>query len=211
MPATDLKKTHKALFLPPRDPVLVDVPTFMFAMVDGVGDPNGPGFADALQALYSVSYTLKFQIKKEAPELDYSVMPLEGLWWTADGLPDPAAGPVELDKEAFLWTAMIMQPEAVTDERLERALAEILRKKGDEAPAALARLRLEPYPEGLSAQVMHYGSYADEGPTITRLHQFIAAEGCEPCGRHHEIYLGDPRRCAPERLRTVVRQPVRRV
>jgi hypothetical protein len=209
MPATDLKKTHKALFSPPREPVAVDVPGFALAMVDGSGDPNGPGFAEALQALYSISYTLKFLIKKEAPELDYSVMPLEGLWWTAGGLPDPLSGPVELDKDTFVWTAMIMQPEAVTGERLERAVAELLRKKGDDAPVALARLRLETFVEGPSAQVMHVGPYADEGPTIARLHEFIAAQGCEPHGRHHEIYLGDPRRCAPEKLRTVLRQPMR--
>jgi hypothetical protein len=208
MASVDLKKTHKTLFSPPREPVMVDVPELAFLMVDGSGDPNGPGFGDAIQALYGASYTLKFQVKKEAPELDYGVAPLEGLWWVPGGLSDPRNGDVVIDKEKFEWTAMIMQPEVVTGERLERAVAELLRKKGNDAPAALARVRLERFAEGRSAQVMHFGPYADEGPTIQRLHEFIAERGCRPHGRHHEIYLGDPRRCAPEKLRTVVRQPV---
>ena len=208
MSATDLKKMNKTLFSPPREPVLVEVPEFTFLMVDGKGNPNGPVFADAIQALYSASYTLKFQIKKEAPELDYGVMPLEGLWSVDGGMNDPHDGEVEIDKDAFEWTAMIMQPPAVTAERLERALAELQRKKGDDVPAALAGLRLERFAEGQSAQVMYIGPYADEGPTISRLHTFIADQGYTPRGRHHEIYLGDPRRSAPEKLRTILRQPV---
>ena len=208
MSAADLKKMNKALFSPPREPVLVEVPEFAFLMVDGKGNPNGPVFADAIQALYSASYTLKFQIKKEAPELDYGVMPLEGLWSVAGVMGDPRDGAVSIDKDAFVWKAMIMQPEAVTAARLERAVAELRRKKGNDVPAALAGLRLERFAEGQSAQVMYVGPYADEGPVIARLHTFIADQGCEPRGQHHEIYLGDPRRCAPEKLRTVLRQPV---
>ena len=208
MSATDLKKMNKTLFSPPREPVLVDVPEFAFLMVDGKGNPNGTAFADAIQALYSASYTLKFQIKKEAPELDYSVMPLEGLWSMAGVMGDPRDGKVVIDKDAFEWTAMIMQPPAVTDERLEHAVAELRRKKGDDVPAALTGLRLERFTEGQSAQVMYIGPYADEGPVISRLHVFIADQGYMPRGRHHEIYLGDPRRSAPEKLRTILRQPI---
>ena len=208
MSATDLKKMNKTLFSPPREPVLVEVPEFTFLMVDGKGNPNGPVFADAIQALYSASYTLKFQIKKEAPELDYGVMPLEGLWSVDGGMNDPHDGEVEIDKDAFEWTAMIMQPPAATAERLERAVVELRRKKGDDVSAALAGLRLERFAEGQSAQVMYIGPYADEPATLDRMHAFARECGYTLRNNHHEIYLGNPLRADPAKLKTILRHPV---
>lgn len=203
MPATkvDLKREHRDLYAAPREPVLVDVPELAFLMVDGRGDPNtAPEYTQAIEALYSVAYTLKFTLKRAAEPFDYTVMPLEGLWWAPD-MASFAAG----DRSKWEWTAMIAQPDAVTAELVERAVEQASAKKP--LPAA-ARLRLERFDEGRSAQVMHVGPYSAEGPTIERLHAFIAEHGLALRGKHHEIYLGDPRRTAPERLKTIIRQPV---
>ena len=182
---------------------LLDVPSMPFLMIDGSGDPNSSqDYQDAIQALYSVSYTLKFGLKKSGgPE--FRVMPLESLWWSdASGSLDP-----ETPKTAWSWTAMIRQPDFATDTTIEDAK----RQAGARRPLpALARMRFERFEEGLSAQVMHIGPYSAERPTIEMLHAFIAEQDCEFAGKHHEIYLGDPRRAAPEKLKTVVRQPVRR-
>jgi hypothetical protein len=199
-PKVDLKKELKHLFAPPTHPVMVDVPDMSFLMIDGEGDPNvSQEYRDAIQALFSVSYGSKFALKREAG-LDYTVMPLEGLWWPGEG----TAFSLE-EKGAWRWTAMIVQPPEVTTELVQRVTAEAWRKH---QLRALWKLRLEALHEGLAAQIMHIGPYAAERPTIERLHAFIEAEGYVPRGKHHEIYMGDPRRTAPERLKTVIRQPV---
>ena len=199
----DYKKDLKHLYLPTaKHFTVVDVPAMNFLMVDGHGDPNtSADFQEACNALYGMAYTLKFVLKPHG--IAFTVPPLEGLWWT----PDMADFSVT-DKSAWDWTVMIMQPEPVTGEWVEKARAELARKK---KPPALPHLRFEPYHEGLSAQIMYFGSYANEGSTIARLHQFIRDNGYALNGKHHEIYLGDPRRTAPEKLKTVIRQPIRRV
>jgi len=197
----DFKREYKELYRAGRDPAMVDVPEFAFLMVDGHGDPNTAiEYSQAIEALYSVSYTLKFAIKRAPEGFDYGVMPLEGLWWVPD-----MADFTTKEKSAWDWTAMIMQPDEVTQGLLEDALAGATAKKS--LPAA-AKLRLERFHEGPAAQVMHIGPYSAEGPTIERLHAFIAESGRSLRGKHHEIYLGDPRRSAPEKLKTVIRQPV---
>jgi hypothetical protein len=201
----DLTKELKHLYFPsPKAPVMVEVPVLNYLMIDGHGDPNtSPVYQAAVEALYTLSYTLKFAIKK-AEATDYAVMPLEGLWWVED-----MAQFTTTDKSAWDWTMMIVQPEPVTAEWVERARAEAIKKKGPgETAQAVSRIRFEPYAEGRAAQIMHLGPYSAEGPTVARLHAFIAQQGFALRGRHHEIYLGDPRRTAPEKLKTVIRQPV---
>jgi hypothetical protein len=201
----DLTKQLKDLYFPsPKAPVMVDIPVLNFLMIDGHGDPNtSPEYQAAVEALYSLSYTLKFAIKK-AETIDYAVMPLEGLWWVEDMNLFTTA-----DKSAWDWTMMIAQPEPVTAAWVERSRTEAIKKKGPgETAQAIARIRFEPYAEGRAAQIMHLGPYSAEGPTVARLHDFIVQQGCQRCGKHHEIYLGDPRRTAPEKLKTVIRQPV---
>jgi hypothetical protein len=198
----DPKRQLKQLYSARQVPEFVDVPELSFLMIDGHGDPNrSPRYQAAVEALYAVSYTLKFAIKR-AGGPDYTVAPLEGLWWTQD----MASFSVE-DKSDWDWAMMIMQPTEATPELVEQTAREVAQKK--QLPAA-AELRLQRYAEGASAQILHLGPYADEGPTIARLHAFIHEHGCQMRGKHHEIYLADPRRTAPERLRTIIRQPVRR-
>jgi hypothetical protein len=181
-------------------PVLVEVPALGFLMVDGEGDPNtSAAFQEAIEALYGLSYTLKFT-SKMGGGADWKVMGLEGLWW-ADG---PEAFRTRR-KDEWRWTLMVAQPDVVTAEMVEAA-AETLRQKKN--PAALDRVRLERFEEGLSAQILHVGPYSEEGPTIERLQAFIRDEGHEPAGKHHEIYLSDARRTAPEKLKTLLRHPV---
>jgi hypothetical protein len=203
MEKLDLKKQWKDLYQPPATEITaVDVPPLSYLMVDGEGDPNtSPAFIHAIEALYSLSYTLKFSLKKSPSPVDYGVMPLEGLWW-AD---DPHAFHRQ-DKSTWKWTAMILQPDFIDTRQVDAAFEEVRRKKN---PAALGRVRLETLTEGSAAQILFVGPFADEGPTIQRIHDFIHAAGKELCGKHHEIYLSDPRRTAPERLKTIIRQPMR--
>jgi hypothetical protein len=202
MEKIDLKKQLKYLYQPSGSAVTaVEVPLLAYLMVDGMGDPNhSQAFQKAIEALYALSYTLKFAIKKGPQAIDYGVMPLEGLWW-AD---DPAAF-VLSNKAAWKWTVMIMQPEFITPQDMEAA-REAVRKKN---PAALERVRFEALEEGPSAQILYTGPFADEGPAIQRIHDFIRAAGKQLHGKHHEIYLSDMRRTAPEKLKTVLRQPMR--
>lgn len=202
MEKLDLRKQLKHLYNPPKKYFqLVDVPAMNFVMIDGQGDPNtSEAFQTATQALYSVSYTLKFEFKKNHA-VDYPVMPLEGLWWADD------MQIFRMERRSdWKWTLMIMQPEVVKHSHFKAALEQAAKK---DIPG-LPDLRFERFREGLSAQIMYLGAYADEGPTIDRMHAFIDESGCAPDGKHHEIYLGDPRRSAPEKLKTVLRQPVRR-
>lgn len=203
MKKLDLRKELAHLYAPSAKAVTrVDVPPMSFLMVDGQGDPNGPAFAEAVEALFALSYTIKFAVKKSPLATDYGVMPLEGLWW-AD---DPSAFRVGGDHSAWRWTAMIMQPDLVTAELVEATRAEVARKK---RPAALERLRFERFEEGIAAQTMHVGPFSEEGPTIERVHRFIEESGARPVGRHHEIYLSDIRRADPAKWKTVIRQPMR--
>jgi hypothetical protein len=193
---------QKRLYAPPRTPVMVDVPRMRFLMIDGQGSPDSPGFQVAISALYTLSHHAKFALKKEGGP-DYHVGPMEGLWWGED-----MQAFETVRKDDWLWTLMIAQPEAVTPEWLSNLREQAARKK--KLPA-LEQLRLQELDEGQCAQVMHVGPYCAEGPTIAALHDFIREQGYHFDGRvqkHHEIYLGDPRRTKPERLRTILRQPV---
>ena len=201
----DLRKQYKHLYQPSAKTFsIVDVPPLPFLMIDGAGDPNtSQDYRDALEALYGLSYTLKFGVKLGKygkKTVDYPVMALEGLWWADDMRAFSSAR-----KDEWKWTAMIMQPDIITPELVELARADLIEKKN---PAAAPKIRLEAYHEGLSAQIMYFGPYADEGPTIQRLHDFIHDSGHQLRGKHHEIYVGDPRRTAPEKLKTVIRQPM---
>lgn len=198
----DLKKELKHLYNPStREVSVVDVPQMYFLMIDGQGDPNtSDEYAEALEALYAVSYAIKFRVKRSERGVDYAVMPLEGLWW----IDDMTEFSVE-DKRSWKWTAMIVQPEEyVTEGLVDEAKTEADRKKG---LPAIPRMRFEAFGEGLSAQIMHRGPFSEEGPTIETIHRYIEERGGEPTGKHHEIYLSDFRRTKPERLRTVIRQP----
>ena len=197
----DPKRELRELYTAGHEPVKVEVPELAFLMIDGHGDPNTTTeYGEAIEALYTVAYTAKFAIKRAPGGVDYAVPPLEGLWWT----PDMSTFTTH-DKSAWYWTMMIMQPDVVTPEVFEAALEKASKKK---SPETISRLRLERFAEGLAAQIMHIGPYAAEGPTIERLHAFIAEQGYERAGKHHEIYLSDPRRAAPEKLKTIVRQPI---
>jgi hypothetical protein len=173
-----------------------------FIMIDGHGDPNtSQEYIDAIQTIYPLAYAVKFLSKREHGN-DFAVMPLEGLWWT-ENMADFSTN----DKSNWLWTLMIMQPDVVTKALYQQAFDEVKTKK---PPKCLDKLRFEPYHEGRAAQVMYVGPYADEAPTIAALHNFIGDQGGELTAtnkHHHEIYLGDPRRTAPEKLKTIIRQP----
>ena len=210
MSKIDFKKECKHLYKPSaKEFVVVDVPPIQYLMVDGHGDPNTrQEYKDAIEALYPVSYKIKFASKKEL-EKDYLVPPLEGLWWAED----METFTTRRDKSQWDWTMMIMQPEWITQEMVDRAVKVVAKKK--DLPA-LPKLRLETLDEGLSVQIMHHGSYDDEAPTLDKLHhEWIPENGYEMAGKHHEVYIyaGDPRKgpVDPAKLRTVLRQPVRKV
>jgi hypothetical protein len=199
----DLKRELHHLYAPSAKQVTaVDVPTMSFLMVDGKGDPNASQpYADALEALFVVSYALKFAVKKGPPAIDYAVMPLEGLWWA-----EHMASFVTGDRSSWQWTMMIMQPDFISCEMVDEAVATVRAKKN---PAALPRIRFDSYAEGTAAQIMHVGPFSEEGPTIERVHQFIAESSQERFGKHHEIYLSDMRKADPAKWKTVIRQPMR--
>jgi hypothetical protein len=202
----DFKKEYKFLFsASAKEGQKVEVPAFKYLMIDGKGDPNTvPEFSEKIQALYGLAYTMKFMLKLGPQALDFVVPPLSGLWCAED-----ITAFREGRKNEYLWTLMIMQPDAVTPELLEKAKAKVAAKK--EAPPSAGQVRLDVLKEGPAVQILHIGSYSTEGPTIARLHDFMKENGYTFNGRHHEIYLGDPRRCAPEKLKTIIRQPVKKV
>jgi hypothetical protein len=202
MEKLDLKKQWKQLYgVKAGAVVAVEVPPLTYLMVDGQGDPNtSQSFSEAVESLYSLSYTLKFSLKKSPRAIDYGVMPLEGLWWADDPRDFHAA-----NKSTWKWTVMIAQPQFITQADVDTAFIEVRKKKN---PAALDRVRFDTLTEGASAQVLYVGPFADEGPTIQRMHEFIHAAGKQLRGKHHEIYLSDPRRTAPEKLKTILRQPM---
>ena len=202
MEKVDFKKELKHLYgASVKEPTIADVPGMNFLMVDGFGDPNMQEYQEAIETLYAVSYALKFMVKKGEQAVDYGVLPLEGLWWV-----DDMTQFSEDNKEAWKWTSMIMQPEYVTEELFNRAVEEVSKKKN---PPALPKLRFENFHEGVTVQLMHIGPYSAEKPNIERLHRFIEEKGHELRGKHHEIYLTDPRRMSPEKMRTILRQPVK--
>lgn len=201
MEKIDLRKQYKDLYNPSKkDFSIIEVPSLQYIMIDGKGDPNTSGaYQQVIETLYGLSYTLKFGLKK-SKELDYTVMGLEGLWWAAD------MNTFSMDhKDEWEWTMMMMQPDFITLDLFESARKELKGKgKGPLADQA----RLERFDEGLCAQIMYIGAYDDEPPTIARMHEFIAVNGYKLTGRHHEIYMSDARRVAPEKNRTILRQPI---
>lgn len=201
---TDFRKAMKALYGPSvkQGLHLVAVPPMRFLMVDGEGDPNTAlDYRDALETLYPLAYAIKFASKTELGR-DYVVPPLEGLWWA-----DDMKTFVTREKGKWKWTMMLMVPEWIGPKMIDAAIAKVAKKK---APKSLGKLRVEVLEEGRAAQVLHIGSYDDEGPVLKKMHrEFIPAQGLTMAGKHHEIYLSDPRRVAAEKLRTVLRQPVR--
>lgn len=211
MRVVDLRKEYKELYAPRTGMVeLVSLPSLRFASIEGAvekgrGPGDSPDFALASEALYGLCFTLKFAIKKRAVDpVDYPVMPLEGLWWVEDGVFDIAV------KDNWRYRLMILQPEAVTQVDLEAALEAIREKKGDDP--ILSRLRLGDFEEGSCVQALHIGPYSTEPATMARMRDFMASGGLldrvGPEGRHHEIYLGDPRRSDPAKLKTILRHPV---
>ena len=198
----DFRAERRDLYAPSaKDFSVVEVPEFRFAMIDGQGDPNiSPDYVRAVEALYSVSYAAKFASKAEL-DRDYVVPPLEGLWDA-----ERRAAFLDRSKDEWTWTMMIRQPDWLTEEVWERAVAKAAAKR-----PGVEDVRLESYAEGLSVQILHVGSYDDEGPVLARLHdEYLPANGLVETGRHHEIYLSDPRKVDAARLKTVLRQPVRR-
>jgi hypothetical protein len=182
---------------------ILDIPAMNFLMMDGHGDPNtDPSYATAVSALYTLSYTLKFDLKKTGGTPDYKVFPLQGLWWSTD-MSDFLTG----NKSNWDWTMMIAQPEWITRQHIEQAKKKAVAKVDQKV---LDQVRFEPYLEGTVVQMMHIGPYSAEGPNIARIHQFAREQGYELSGKHHEIYLGDPRKAAPEKLKTIIRQPIRK-
>jgi hypothetical protein len=212
MKTLDLKKQYKSLYQPSAKKIeLLQVPKLQFAMIDGAiekGSEPGksPTFAEATQALYSLSYTLKFMFKKrKANAVDYPVMALEGLWWVEDGFFDITV------KDNWFYTLMILQPEIVTSEIFEEAREQVRKKKGEND--MLNKVRLTHFEEGLCVQTMHIGPYATEPVTIERMREFTAENNLQdrvgPAGgKHHEIYLSDPRKAVPDKMKTVLRHPV---
>lgn len=202
MDAFDIKKERRDLYAPRHGEfALVDVPELSFLMVDGRGNPNtAPAYREAVEALYSVSYAVRFAAKKQLGRV-HVVAPLEGLWWAED--PEVF---LTGSKDDWSWTMMIHQPDWIAPELVAEALDTTAKKK--DLPA-LERLRFERYAEGLSTQTLHLGSYDEEAPVIARMHrEFLPARNLLLRGKHHEIYLGDPRKVEAAKLRTVLRQPV---
>ena len=209
-----LKKQFKSLYQPSAKKIeTMQVPNLQFAMIDGAIEKGSePGksltFAEATQAMYSMAYTLKFMLKKRKTNaIDYPVMALEGLWWVEDGMFDITV------KDNWFYTLMILQPDVITKDVFAEGLEQIRKKKGDSP--ALSKLRLANFEEGLCVQIMHIGPYATEPATIDRMRKFMRENGLKdnvgPNGKHHEIYMSDPRRVAPEKMKTVLRHPVKKI
>ncbi len=207
----DLKKQYKELYKPTaREVTVVDVPKLNYIMIDseipaGVPVNESPAFINVIGALYGLSYTLKFTSKlREENPIDYTVMALEGLWWTDD---DQQSFTVNRDVTMY-FRAMMMQPDHITTAMFEQAKEELREKKD---PPMLDEVSFEPFREGLSMQIMHIGPYSEEPATVEKMEAFAEEGGYVTHGKHHEIYLGDPRRAKPENLKTVLRQPIKKI
>lgn len=210
----DLKKQLRYLYLPSARKVeIVQVPRLQFAMIDGQiekteGPSTSPGFQQAMMAMYGIAYTLKFTLKqRERNPVDYPIMAMEGLWWVTGGTFDISK------KDNWLYTLMILMPEVITPALFADGIAEIRRKRGDNP--SLRKLHLRHFEEGLCMQVMHIGPYATEPVTVGRMRAYAQENGYVDLvgrgGKHHEIYMGDPRRADPAKLKTVLRHPIRKV
>ena len=195
----DLRKQLKAFYSSSKKPNIVDVPAGKFLTITGRGEPGGEAYQEALNALYSVAYTVKFKAK--AAGKDFVVVTLEGLWWWDE----PEKPFEEVPREEWNWKSMIRQPDFIMPEIVEEAKAKARAKKGLKE---IDRVVLEEFHEGLSAQIMHIGPFSEEGETIAKLHKFIEEKGYKMRGYHHEIYMSDIRRTAPERWKTIIRQPI---
>lgn len=201
MAKRNLRKELKYLYAPSAGEIsTVDVPAMNFVMIDGAGDPSSSRlFQRAVEGLYNVSYALKFMIRKLDPEQDYSLMPLEALWW-CDNMAE-----FDLErKDLWKWTVMIMHPDFVTHDQFQEARAKVQTKRKIDLTGA----RFESFHEGPVAQVLHVGPFTEEGPTIRRVHEYISRSGKTLVGKHHEIYLSDFRRAAAQQQKTIIRQPV---
>jgi hypothetical protein len=203
MTKIDLKKELKTLYNPTaKEVTLIDAPEMNFIMLDGQGSPESEQYSKSIEALYAIAYTIKFD-KKKADGTDFGVMALEGLWWADDYKDfDPETG----DRNKWKWTMMIMQPDFITKAQFESARQAAAKKKPN---PFIAKVRFERFKEGKSVQIMHIGPYAAEAPNIQRMHQKIKEIGGKLDGKHHEIYLSDPRRVDPAKMKTVLRQPYR--
>ncbi len=203
MDKTDFKRTLKALYQPSAKHFsVVTVPRMNFLKFDGSGPPGNQAYEQACNWLYATSYGVKFAARNNLGK-DYVIAPLEGLWWAGD-----MSAYTQNRRDEWIWSLMIMQPEWITAAMVKDAIDAKRAKLGD-PPAGF---RFEPFDEGLCVQIMHVGPYTAEGPTIRKLHEeFLPANGYVENGEHHEIYISDPRRCAPEKLKTILRQPVRPV
>jgi hypothetical protein len=200
--ATDFRKQVGALYTAPRDPVVVRVPVLKYLMITGRGDPaKGKEFGEAVQALYTLAYTLKFSGKPGSRQREMPVLPMEALWWMAGRKGWSTNAP----RSAWRWQAMLAMPGFVTEAMLAKVRKDALAKK---PMPSLRKVHLKAWKEGRCAQVLHVGPYAAEGPTIKRLHEFIREQGHRLAGRHHEIYLSDPGRTSPKNLKTILRQPM---
>ena len=207
MQKLDLRKDLKAYYNPsPKRPEVIKIPLFQFIMIDGAIEPGhgpstSPGFAEAMQGLYGIAYTLKFisKLRKEDP-IDYPIMALEGLWWVNDGHFDISK------PDNWQYTLMILQPAHITQEMFTQGLGQLRKKRGD--LPTFSRLRLEAFEEGLAVQIMHIGPYSSEPGTVEMMRAFASENGYLMRNKHHEIYLGDPRRSDPGKLKTILRHPV---
>ncbi len=203
MEKLDLRKELKYLYQPStKAPAIVDVPPMRFLAIEGVGSVGESSFQEAIGAIFNLGYPVKFGAKK-ALQVDYPVMPLEGLYWNTNGGFEFDAN----QPEGLAWKLMMMVPDAIPVDFIEATRAEVTEKKN---PPRLANVRLETFTEGPSVQIMYLGPYADETPTVERMLTYAAEQGYEFAGAHHEIYIGDPNRAAPEKLKTVLRYPVRK-
>jgi len=200
----DLRSRYKELYkASAMEPQLVKVPKLPFLMIDGQGNPGGLEFQDAVGTLYGTTYALKFNYKNATPARDFSVMPLEGLWW-CDGIPG-----FDMDrKDLWRWTLMILQPEFVDKPSVKLAVNSLGEKRG--RTPAMAKLRLANFCEGKAVQILHIGPYSAERTTIGRIEAYMEAKNLVATGKHHEIYMSDPRRTAPAKLKTILRVPVGR-
>jgi hypothetical protein len=214
MKVLDLRKQYKKLYQPSaKKTEIVQIPKLQFAMIDGAIEKgfepgSSPSFQEATQALYGISYTLKFMLKKRKTNaIDYPVMALEGLWWVENGIFDITV------KDNWFYTLMILQPDMITQELFLKGLEQVRRKRGDSP--ALSKLCLLPFEEGLCMQTMHIGPYATEPATVDRMREFALGNGYRDLvgsgGKHHEIYLGDPRKADPTKLKTALRHPIEKL
>lgn len=201
LPKLDFRRELGDLYDARDEPALIEVPPIRFLMVDGHGDPNGSRpFRQAVEALNAVAYALKFRVRALPEGVDFDVMPLEGLWW----IPNARVWDFD-DKSDWDWTLMLAQPDIVTSELVAETMEAVRTRR---KMAALERVRFERFEEGTCAQLVHRGPFSAERPSLERLYDFVRRQGSMPVGKHHEIYLTDPQRTAPERMRTIIRQPI---